>query len=162
MIKKLHRHNLRYIGAILLIVGVVTVLPMNVLAQGSLTLNLDRNVGMALGPLIQGSFTLRGSGPEEVQNLTVYFNGEQVHFVTGNTIAWPFNTADYPGGSTNITLYGVDDTGMEYYATRQVTFIGGLASNLFTIGVLAFVAIVILAKYGPRLMGMRKSQPRPT
>lgn len=107
---------------------------------------------MALGSLIQGSFTLRGSGPEEVQNLTVYFNGEQVRFVTGNTIAWQFDTGDYPSGSTNITLYGVDDTGMEYYATRQVTFIGGLASNLFTIGILAFVVIVILAKYGPRLM----------
>jgi hypothetical protein len=149
---KSHRLNLRYIGAVLLIVGVVTVLPMNVTAQGSLTLSLDRNIGLGLGPLIQGSFTLRGSGPEEVQNLTVYFNGEQVHFVTGNTIAWHFNTGNYPGGSTNITLYGVDDTGMEYHATRQVTFIGGMVSNFFTIGILAFVAIVILAKYGPRLM----------
>jgi hypothetical protein len=152
MIRKSYRYMLRYLGAILLIVGVVSVLPMNAAAQGSLTLSLDRNIGLGLGPLIQGSFTLRGSGPEEVQNLTVYFNGEQVHFVTGNTIAWQFNTGDYPSGSTNITLYGLDDTGMEYYATRQVTFIGGLASNLFTIGILAFVVIVVLAKYGPRLM----------
>lgn len=155
MAMKSHRYNLRHIGAILLIVGVVVVLPMNAAAQDSLTLSLDRNIGMALGPLIQGSFTLRGRGPEDVQNLTVYFNGEEVHFVTGNTIAWQFDTADYPSGSTNITLFGVDDVGATYYATRQVTFIGGLVSNAITIGVIALVAGLILVKYGPRLMNVR-------
>jgi hypothetical protein len=116
---------------------------------------------MALGSIIQGTFTLRGSGPETVQNLTVYFNGDEVHFVTENSIAWQFNTADYPGGSTNITLFGVDDAGATYYAIRQVTFIGGAISNAITIGVIALVAVVILAKYGSRLMGLRKVEPRP-
>jgi hypothetical protein len=116
---------------------------------------------MHLGSIVQGIFTLRGSGPEEVQNLTVYFNGEQVHFVTGNTIAWQFDTADYPGGPTNITLFGVDDIGTTYLATRQVTFIGGAASNVITIGVIALVVVLILAKYGSRLMGLRKAKPRP-
>ena len=134
---------------------------MQVAGQESLTLSLDRNVGMALGSIIQGTFTLRGSGPETVQNLTVYFNGDEVHFVTENSIAWQFNTADYPGGSTNITLFGVDDAGATYYAIRQVTFIGGAISNAITIGVIALVAVVILAKYGSRLMGLRKVEPRP-
>lgn len=134
---------------------------MQVVGQESLTLSLDRNVGMALGSIIQGTFTLRGSGPETVQNLTVYFNGDEVRFVTGNSIAWQFNTADYPGGSTNITLFGVDDVGATYYATRQVTFIGGAISNAITIGVIALVAVVILAKYGTRLLSLRKAKPRP-
>ena len=134
---------------------------MQVAGQESLTLSLDRNVGMALGPIIQGTFTLRGSGPEAVQNLTVYFNGDEVHFVSGNSIAWQFNTADYPGGSTNITLFGVDNVGASYVASRQVTFIGGAASNILTIGVIALVVVVILAKYGSRLMGLRKPKPRP-
>ncbi len=84
--------------SILLLVGLISCFPIQVAGQGSLTLVLDRNVGMALGSIIQGTFTLRGSGPESVQNLTVYFNGDEVHFVTGNSIAWQFNTADYPGG----------------------------------------------------------------
>ncbi len=134
---------------------------MQVAGQGSLTLVLDRNVGMALGSLIQGAFTLRGSGPVSVQNLTVYFNGDEVHFVTGNSIAWQFNTADYPGGSTNITLFGVDDVGARYQATSQVTFIGGAVSNLITVGVIALVAVLILVKYGSRLLGLRKAKPRP-
>jgi hypothetical protein len=55
-------------------------------------MSINRNVGIGLGGLIQGTFTLHGSGPEIVQNLTVYFNGNQVHFVTGNTITWQFDT----------------------------------------------------------------------
>ncbi len=150
----------RYIG-ILLLVGLISCFPLQVAGQGSLTLVLDRNVGMALGSIIQGTFTLRGSGPESVQNLTVYFNGDEVHFVTGNSIAWQFNTADYPGGSTNITLFGVDDVGARYHATSQVTFIGGVVSNLITIGIIALVAVLILVKYGSRLFGLRKAKPRP-
>jgi len=153
---KIHRHTLKNIGALLLIVGFISVIPMNAAAQGSLTLNLDRNFGTALGGLIQGTFTLRGDGPEEVQNLTVFFNGDQVHFVTGNTIAWQFNTGDYPSGAMNITLYGVDDVGGEYLATRQVTFLGGAASNIFTVAVITLVVVAILCKYGPRIADMRK------
>ena len=145
----------RYIG-ILLLVGLISCLPMQVTAQEPLTLSLDRNIGMALGPLIQGTFTLRGSGPEAVQNLTVYFNGDEVHFVAGNTIAWQFNTADYPSGATNITLFGVDDVGVSYTASRQVTFLGGAASNIFTIAVISLVVIAVLCKYGSRIGDMRK------
>jgi hypothetical protein len=147
---------LKHLGVILLIAGVVSTIPMNVAGQGSLTLNLDRNFGTALGPLIQGTFTLRGSGPEEVQNLTVYFNGDEVHFVTGNTIAWQFNTGYYPSGSMNITLFGVDSTGGIYVASRQVTFLGGAASNIFTIAVIALVVVAIIAKYGSRIAGLRR------
>ena len=145
----------RYIG-ILLLIGLVSCLPVQTAAQGSLTLSLDRNIGTALGPLIQGTFTLRGSGPEAVQNLTVFFNGEQVHFVTGNTIAWQFNTGDYSSGAMNVTLFGVDNVGGSYVASRQVTFLGGVVSDIFTIGIIAFVVVIILAKYGPRIAGLRK------
>jgi hypothetical protein len=129
---------------------------MQVTAQETLTLTLDRNFGTAIGGLIQGTFTLRSNGPEAVQNLTVYFNGDEVHFVTGNTIAWQFNTGDYASGAMNITLFGVDDLGTTYIASRQVTFLGGAASNIFTIAILSLVVVAILAKYGPRIAGMRK------
>jgi hypothetical protein len=119
-------------------------------------MSINRNVGIGLGGLIQGTFTLHGSGPEIVQNLTVYFNGDQVHFVTGNTITWQFDTANYASGSTNITLFGVDDVGVTYVASQQVTIIGGVTSNLLTFGIIAFVVIVLLAKYGPMLMRKKK------
>lgn len=156
MPSKSQRPSLLHIGAVLLVVGLVSSVPLNAAGQGTLTLTLDRNIGMALGSLIQGTFTLRGSGPEDVQNLTVFFNGEEVHFVTGNTIAWQFNTGNYPGGSTNITLFGVDDVGGTYVASRQVTFLGGAVGNAVTIIIITLVVVIVLAKYGPRIAGMRK------
>jgi hypothetical protein len=156
MTEKIRRGTLKYCGAVLLIVGFISVIPMNATAQGSLTLNINRNVGIALGSLIQGTFTLSGSGPEDVQNLTVYFNGEEVHFVTGNTISWQFNTGDYPGGATNITLRGVDSVGTMYTASRQMTFIGGIVGTLLPVVIIGFVVVLIIAKYGSRIANMRK------
>jgi hypothetical protein len=111
---------------------------------------------MALGSMIQGTFTLHGSGPTNIQNLSVYFNDDQVHFVTGNTITWQFDTANYASGATNITLFGVDDVGGIYSTSQEVVFVGGLASTLLTGGIIAIVVVAVLAKYGPRLIAMRK------
>ena len=146
------RQYVKQLGVILLVVGIISVMPMNAAGQGSLTLNINRNIGMAFGPLIQGTFTLSGSGPENIQNLTVYFNGDEVHFVTGNTISWQFNTGDYPSGATNITLLGIDDVGARYVATKQLTFLGGVVSSIFTVVIISLVVILVLAKYGPRFM----------
>jgi hypothetical protein len=140
----------------LLVVGLISCLPAQVTAQEPLTMSINRNVGIGIGGLIQGTFTLHGSGPAAVQNLTVYFNGDQVHFVTGNTITWQFDTANYASGSTNITLFGVDDTGVTYVASQQVTIIGGIVSTLLTFGIIAFVVIILVAKYGPMLMRKRQ------
>ena len=144
-----------YIGFLLLI-GLISFAPMTVTAQDSLTMSINRNVGMAFGNLIQGTFTLQGNGPSNIQNLTVFFNGDQVHFVAGNTIVWQFNTDNYPSGSTNITLFGVDDVGEAYITSQEVFFIGGLVSTLLTVGIIALVVAAILVKYGPKLMGLRK------
>jgi hypothetical protein len=43
-----------------------------------------------------------------------------------------------------------------YVASQQVTIIGGVTSNLLTFGIIAFVVIVLLAKYGPLLMKKRQ------
>jgi len=129
---------------------------MLVSAQDTLTMSINRNVGMAIGNMIQGTFTLHGTGPTNIQNLTVYFNDDQVHFVSGNAITWQFDTANYASGSTNITLLGVDDVGATHTTSQQVVFIGGVVSIFLTFGIIAIVVVAVLVKYGPRLMGLRK------
>jgi hypothetical protein len=156
MSSKLRGSTQRHIGVFLLVVGLVAVIPLNAAGQGTLTLTLNRNVGMAFGSFIQGSFTLHGGGPENVQNLTVYFNDEEVRFVTGNSIVWVFNTDAYPSGPTNITLFGVDDVGGTYSASRQVTFMGPGLVNIIVIVIGGLVVVLVLAKYGPRLVRSRK------
>ena len=145
----------KYIIVLALIVG-VTCIPLQVASQEPLSMSINRNVGMAFGNYIQGSFTLSGSGPEAVDNLTVFFNGEQVHFVLGNTINWQFNTGDYAPGSMNITLFGIDSSGITYETSRQRYFIGGEVGVLITVGIVILVVVLVIAKYGPGLMRMRK------
>ncbi|MFX0045372.1 MAG: hypothetical protein ACFE8Z_05965 [Candidatus Hermodarchaeota archaeon] len=141
---------------VMLVMSLNPAMHMHAAAQNTLSLSLGRNIGIGLGGFIQGTFTIRGSGPAQVQNLTVYFNGEQVHFVTGSTINWQFDTANYPSGATNITLFGLDDAGVAYLADTQVFFIGGMMSTLLTVGIIALVAVLVIIRYGPMLRGKRK------
>ena len=130
--------------------------PSAVMGQGTLSLSVNRNVGIRFGNYLSGTFTLSGSGPENVQNLTVYFNGDEVHFVDGNTISWQFITGNYPGGATNITLVGIDDVGELYTASARFVFISGSISTMITIAILVLVIVLILVKYGSRFLRLRK------
>ena len=145
------KKTLAIAGFLLIAVGLFAGMPMHVSGQGSLTLSVDRNLGIGFGNIIQGTFTLRGSGPAEVQNLTVYFNGEQVHFVAGNTIAWQFHTGDYAPGSTNITLFGLDDSGGTYSATRDVFILSEAISTVVIGIIMTLVVVLVIVRYGPIL-----------
>lgn len=149
------------LASLLLITAALFVgVPMQVSGQGTLSLSVDRNIGIGFGNIIQGTFTIRGSGPAEVQNLTVFFNGEQVHFVTGNTIAWQFNTGDYAPGSTNITLFGIDNSGGTYSASRDVFILSEAIAIVILGGVMVLVVILVIAKYGPMLRKKRAASGR--
>jgi hypothetical protein len=151
-----NRHEaLRTLCILFVAISLVSSLSINVTGQDTLTFTVNRNVGMAFGSYISGTFTLHGSGPDTIQNLTVYFNDVEVHFVMGNTITWQFNTGNYEGGATNITLIGFTDSGTPYTSSITVVFIGESVNTLITIGIIALVSILILAKYGPRLMNLR-------
>ncbi|MFW9843233.1 MAG: hypothetical protein ACFFEV_01525 [Candidatus Thorarchaeota archaeon] len=155
--KQSNQHKtLRIICILFVTVGLISSLSVNVTGQDTLTFSINRNVGMAFGNYISGTYTLSGSGPTSIQNLTVYFNGEQVHFVTGNTISWLFDTANYEGGETNVTLVGITDAGTSYEATQTIVILSGTVNTLITIGIITLVVVLVLVKYGPRLMDLRK------
>ena len=123
----------------------------NTAAQDDITFSLHRTFGTALGNNIQGTFTLSGTAPSTVSNLTVYFNDVQVHFEEGNTISWQFYTGDYNSGSVNITLIGKDVSGEVYSVTKSYVFFTGIQTNLITGGIIALVVVTVLVKYGSRL-----------
>jgi hypothetical protein len=138
------------------LVGVVVVIlvtlgPSIAVARDEITYTLDRNFGTAIGNNIQGTFTLRGSAPASVVNLTVYFNSTEVHFVTGNTISWQFVTNNYSSGVVNITLAGMDDEGTLYKISKDYVFINQSQANSITVVILAVVgvtvAVSVIAKY---------------
>ncbi|MHA1577088.1 MAG: hypothetical protein ACTSU3_06980 [Candidatus Thorarchaeota archaeon] len=157
MSRYLHRNRiaLGILSFLIIGMGLSSSVSTHVAAQETLTMTFSRNFGTALGDSMSGLFTLHCTGPEEITNLTVYFNSVEVHFVTGNTIAWQFHTSDYTEGATNITLMGIDDLGGTYLANRQVTFFAEEATNLITYGVIILVAVVVIARLVPLL---RKKQ----
>ncbi len=150
------RKILRIVCILVVTIGLVSALPMNVMGQDTLSFSLDRNVGMGFGSYISGTFTLHGTGPDTIQNLTVYFNEVEVHFVTGNTFSWQFNTGNYEGGATNITLIGIDEFGTPSFASQMVVFMAETLNTIIYIGIFALVGVLCLAKYGPRIMRLRK------
>lgn len=150
-----YQKTTRTICLLILTLGILSVLPMTTYAQDTLSFTVNRNVGMGFGNYISGTFTLQGSGPDSIDNLTVYFNDAEVHFVTGNAITWQFNTGNYDGGTTNITLMGITETGQIYSSSRIVVFIGAALTSTITIVIFALVVVLVLAKYGPRIMRMR-------
>ena len=128
-----------------------------VAAQTDITLSLTRNLGLGLGGIIQGTFTLSASGAGEIQNMTVYFNGDEVYFSEGSTFSWQFATDDYTSGATNITVIGIDDSGTVFTGSLSVTFLGGIGFNLIIFGIIALTIILVIAKYGPILMRRKSS-----
>ncbi|MHA1136889.1 MAG: hypothetical protein ACTSSE_10415 [Candidatus Thorarchaeota archaeon] len=153
------RHNRkisRRLCILFLTIGILSVLPITISAQDTLSFSMNRTMGLGFGSYISGTFTLHGSGPDTIQNLTVYFNDVEVHFVTGNTISWLFDTGNYEGGATNITLIGIDDVGEVHSTTHQVVFIGESINTLIYMGVITLVVVLLLAKYGTRIIGLRK------
>ena len=150
------RKILRIVCILFVTVGLVSTLPMNVMGQDTLSFSLNRNVGMGFGSYISGTFSLHGTGPDTIQNITVYFNEVEVHFVTGNTFSWQFDTGNYEGGATNITLIGIDEFGTPHFASQMVVFMADTLNTIISIGILALVGVLCLTKYGPRLMDLRK------
>ncbi len=129
-----------------------------VAAQDEITFSLSRDFGTGIGNNIQGTFTLHGSAPASVVNLTVYFNDTEVHFVTGNTIDWQFVTDNYGLGAVNITLAGIDNQGTLYKVSHDYVFIAASQTNLIVIGVTVFVAITVIATSALRFRS-KKGKP---
>jgi hypothetical protein len=148
--KRLGRRGLGII-AIVLVAACFSTITTDVAAQTTLSLSLDRNVGMALGSIIQGTFTLRGSGPDTIVRLAVFFNGDEVHSESGNSLVWQFDTASYASGSTNITLLGWDSQDDSFQTSLEVYFLGGVMSTIITGGIIVLVVVIVVVRYLPRL-----------
>ena len=87
-------------------------------AQETADIRLKRTFGMAFGDTIQGTFTIIGTGTDNIVNLTLQFDGAQVAFEDDNSLTYRFKTKDYPPGELNITLIGYDFVGSSYSSTE--------------------------------------------
>lgn len=127
-------------------------------AQESVDISLRRTFGMAFGDNIQGTFTVVGSGTENIVNLTLYFGGAQVAFTEGYSLSYRFKTKEYMLGNFNITLIGYDMGGNPYYSTKLVKIMAPTISIIITTGIILLVVVAVSIKYGPRIVNYFKTK----
>ena len=134
--------------AILLILFLA--LPKVALAQDEtqLKLSLSRDNGFGLGNQMQGKFSYRVSGPENLVRVEFLMDGEVIGESTEEPFRLRFVTDDYELGRHELSAVG-------YTADNQIiesnTFIGEFVSpqitSTFTFAVVGFVIVVIVARF---------------
>jgi len=136
-----HKHSLITFTLIILFSFNAIIISSNAQDEEVLLLGIRRNVGTSFGDKIEGDFTITGSGPDTILNLSLLFNGTQVAFESDNQLSFRFDTKDYSLGLMNITLVGEDSEGMVYNKSIFKDFISPAIGNWIIIISLGIVLI---------------------
>jgi len=111
-------------------------------AESQLSISMIRNFGTALGDNINGTFTIRTKGPDNLESVTFYLDSEPMGTVTTAPFNMKFNTDAYSSGMHTITAVGTTTDGQELQSnsiTRNF-----LTSSDNTKSILLFVVPLIL------------------
>jgi hypothetical protein len=108
---------------LIVVLLVAFIFPVSALAQDEdLALRMTRDWGYGAGGQIQGRFSLRVSGPEDVVKVDFIIDGEVVHVVTEAPFRYQFHTDDFSPGVHTMTAIGYKSDGTLVYGpdfTRQ-------------------------------------------
>ncbi|MHA1112475.1 MAG: hypothetical protein ACTSRE_15375 [Promethearchaeota archaeon] len=121
-------------------------------AQETVDIRLKRTFGMAFGDTIQGTFTVIGTGSDNIFNLSLYFDGVEVAFADSNSLTHRFKTKNYDPGELNITIFGSDSGGNPYSSTKLVNIMTPTLSIIITAAIILLVVGAASVKYGPRIV----------
>lgn len=157
--------KLQFRQILLLILAVLLVVPAKVAAQEeeeTLTLRLTKDFGFGGGSLIQGRFSMRASGPENLERVEFLIDGEVVDVVGVPPFRYQFHTEDYAPGVHELSAIGYTRDGRQL---RSVTFRYQFLSaeearstaGRLVVPILALVGVIgLVAIIGPALLGKRK------
>ncbi len=91
-------------------------------ADGGLSLKMNKIVGTAYLDKKEGTFKITGTGPASIVNLTLTFNGTEVHFAEENSLEYKFDTEDlekYPANEMlkdiDVLVFDIQDVGVRFY-----------------------------------------------
>ncbi len=88
--------------------------------ENQLTLKLARNFGYSSGTGdIQGNFTLSVSGPEDLQRVIFFIDGEVMAEVNAPPFEHKFSTGQYPNGVHTLSAIGYTAGGAELRSNEQ-------------------------------------------
>ena len=136
-----------------LVIGLLFILlPTAVIAQEAPELNLSllRNFGSSLSGSIQGTFTYRVNGPDDLASVVFLMDGESIGEDNEAPFRWRFTTDSFPLGTHIMSATGVTVDGRTLQSnTLQRQFISGSESNQLLFWIL--IPIIVLA-VGGRLL----------
>ena len=89
----------------------------------NVSFKISKRIGTDLGHRIEGKFTIKGTGTEDISELHLYFGNVEVYQVNASEMVFDFNTNDFPTGKVNITLVGITETGQNVQITEEWEFI---------------------------------------
>ncbi len=100
---------------------VICLFPVSALAQSEeLDLRLTRDFGYGAGGQIQGKFSLRVGGPDDIDRVDFIVDGEVVYTATEPPFRYQFNTDEYPPGVHTMTAVGYKADGTPVYGPEFV------------------------------------------
>lgn len=143
-------------------------LPALVQAQAELSLRLSKDFGYSSGTgKIQGTFSMKASGPDNLSRVVFYIDGKQIGEVSQSPFNLQFNTDNYAQGIHTLSATGYTNDGAQLQSNAiKAEFISaseGWQSALkiaIPIIVLAFGAMLLSALV-PALTGRGKKSSLP-
>ncbi len=160
---------MRKIFLIFAVLGIF-LFPLSALAQseeGTLSLRLTRDYGYGgMNGQIQGKFSLRVNGPDDIVKVDFIIDGEVVHTSTESPFRYQFSTDDYPPGKHTLTAIGYKADGTPVYGTefvRQILSAEDARSSMknMVVPLLVFLGIVTLAGVLVPVFMMRNKEFKP-
>ena len=146
----------------------ITVNPVNAQGTGELSLRMTRNFGYSSGTgKIQGAFTLKATGPETLERVTFFIDGEPIGEVSQPPFHLRFNTDDYPLGLHRLHAVGDTTDGEQLHSNEiQAQFVtaeeGIQAAVNIVIPLLGFIlAAVVLSMVFTMVTGRKMKQLPP-
>ncbi|MCL4871119.1 MAG: hypothetical protein KJ063_19340 [Anaerolineae bacterium] len=112
--------------------GLLMIMAPGVLAQDepALTIRLSRDWGAAVGGRIQGTFSVRVTGPDNLERVVFYIDGERMGEDNEPPFRLQFLTDSYPTGPHTFTVTGFTRDGQELTSNEiRATFMSASDSQ---------------------------------
>lgn len=116
--------------------------------EPSLRLSLSRDNGFGLGNQMQGNFSYRVSGPDDLVRVEYLMDGEVIGESTAEPFRFRFVTDDFELGIHEMSAVGYTADGQTLQSNViRGDFVSPQVTGRFTIGVVGFVVVVIAARF---------------
>lgn len=118
-----------------------------------LLLRLSRDVGSAFGARIQGTFTLKATGPEDLVRVVFLIDGQPLAEDETAPFQIQFRTGNHEPGLHRLSARGIAADGRQYTSSElQREFLSGQESTRLTVIIVVALAVLII---GGRMLASR-------